>query len=146
MKTQNETPQPEAELLTTSEVEQNLPNRTTEDDYIAAMPFICDNVRLDDTRCENIIDTVDDLYAPHGITCGQCFDEYEAEKQRIAKAEAHRLHQFRRVSFKKAQRLRDEQRKAELMADMDSFSTRFHYEFIMPSPSLGSLKSFPMPL
>ena len=110
--------QTEDQLLTTSEVEQNLPNTTSEDDYIAAMPFICDNVRLDNTRCENIIDTADDLYAPHGITCGQCFNEYEAEKERIARAEAHRFHQYRRVSFKKAQRLRDE-RDAELIADME---------------------------
>ena len=109
--------QTEDQLLTTSEVEQNLPNTTSEDDYIAAMPFICDNVRLDNTRCENIIDTADDLYAPHGITCGQCFNEYEAEKERIARAEAHRFHQYRRVSFKKAQRLRDEFI-AKLLVDM----------------------------
>lgn len=110
MKNQNETPQPEAQLPTTSEVEQNLPKRTSEDDYIDAMPFICDNVRLDNTRCENIIDTVDDLYAPCGITCRQCFNEYEAEKQRL---EAHRAQQYRRVSFKKAQRLRDQAARGE---------------------------------
>ena len=112
MKTQTKNPQPEAQLPTTSEVEQNLPNTTSEDDYIAAMPFICDNVRLDNTRCENIIETADDLYAPCGITCGQCFNEYEAEKERL---EAHRAQQYRRVSFRKAQRLRDEAKAREIL-------------------------------
>ena len=104
--------QDEDRLPTTYEVEKNLPNRTTEDDYIAAMPFICGNIRLDKSVCENIIDTADNLYAPCGITCGQCFNEYEAEKQRIAEAEAAKFkRQYRRVSFRKARLKREAERR-----------------------------------
>ena len=97
-------------LPCTYEIQQNLPLGTTEEDYIAAMPVVCGNIRLDKTVCENIIDTAHDLYMTTHVHCGQCFNEYEAEKQRIAEVEAAKFQrQYRRVSFRKARLMREEE-------------------------------------
>ena len=75
-KQEGKTTTPKPQLPTTREVEATNPQ--SEEDWENAMPFICGNIRLDNTRCENIIESVDDLYAPVGVTCGQCFNEHEA--------------------------------------------------------------------
>lgn len=68
---------PDDIMLTTQEVEAT--NPLSEEDWEDAMPFICNNTRSDGTVCENIIESIDDLYAPHNVSCGTCFND--AEKQ-----------------------------------------------------------------
>jgi len=106
------TPKPQTkkpQLPTTQEVEATNPQ--SEDDWVDAMPFICNNIRSDGTVCENIIESNDDLYAPHAVTCGTCFDDAENPQPKKPRNPKHRT-----MSFRKA-RLMREAEEAALIED-----------------------------
>jgi len=103
------TPKPQTkkpQLPTTQEVEATNPQ--SEDDWIDAMPFICNNIRSDGTVCENIIESNDDLYAPHAITCGTCFDDAENPQPKKPRNPKHRT-----MSFRKARLIREAEATAQ---------------------------------
>ena len=65
-----------SKLLTAQQVDEKLKYSCSIFDWADEMPFICASIRIDGSVCENIIESVDDLYCAVNICCGQCFNEY----------------------------------------------------------------------